>query len=91
MTIRDLVVRFGFEIDKDSEKEAQNGIKKIKNFAAKLLGTIGIGLSIAGISGLAEAAADAEALRSQFSQVFGEIETEAKRRWLTIRESTQTV
>lgn len=88
MTIRDLVVRFGFEIDKDSEKEAQNGIKKIKNFAAKLLGTIGIGLSIAGISGLAEAAADAEALRSQFSQVFGEIETEAKRRLQAVADDT---
>ena len=46
----------------------------------RLLGTIGIGLSIAGISGLAEAAANVEALESQFSQVFGDMEDEAARR-----------
>ena len=77
MTIRDIAIAFGFVVDRRSERETENSIKGIKNLATKLLGAIGIGLSIAGISGLAEAAADAEALRSQFSQVFGELEDEA--------------
>ena len=65
MTIRDIAIAFGFVVDRRSERETENSIKGIKNLATKLLGAIGIGLSIAGISGLAEAAADAEALRSQ--------------------------
>lgn len=77
MTIRDIAVAFGFVVDRDSERQAESSIKKVKNLAVKLLGTIGIGLSIAGISGLAEAAANVEALESQFSQVFGDMEDEA--------------
>lgn len=77
MTIREIAVAFGFNVDQNSERQAEGSIKKVKNLAVKLLGTIGIGLSIAGISGLAEAAADVEALESQFSQVFGDMEDEA--------------
>ncbi len=80
MTIREIAVAFGFVVDRDSERQAEGSIKKVKNLAVKLLGTIGIGLSIAGISGLAEAAANVEALESQFSQVFGDMEDEAARR-----------
>lgn len=54
MTIRDIAVAFGFVVDRDSERQAESSIKKVKNLAVKLLGTIGIGLSIAGISGLAD-------------------------------------
>jgi len=77
LTIRDIVVAFGFEVDKNSERNAENSIKGIKNLATKLLGVIGIGFSIAGISNLAETAAETEALKSQFSQVFGKMEEEA--------------
>lgn len=80
MTIREIAVAFGFVVDRDSERQAEGSIKKVKNLAVRLLGTIGIGLSIAGISGLAEAAANVEALESQFSQVFGDMEDEAARR-----------
>ena len=59
MTIRDIAVAFGFEVDKKSEKEAEGSIKGIKNMATKLLSAIGIGFSIAGLGNLAEAAADA--------------------------------
>lgn len=88
MTIRDIVVAFGFEVDKNSEKEAKDVVKGIKSFASQMLGAIGIGFSIAGISGLAEAAADAEALKSQFSQVFGDMENEAKERLETVADDT---
>ncbi len=88
MTIRDIVVAFGFEVDKNSEKEAKDVVKGIKSFASKMLGAIGIGFSIAGISGLAEAAADAEALKSQFSQVFGDMENEAASNLAAIEADT---
>lgn len=74
MTIRDIAVAFGIEVDQKSVSAAENAIKGVKNMASKLLGAIGIGFSIAGIANLAEAAADAEALKSQFSQVFGDLE-----------------
>lgn len=80
MTIREIAVAFGFEVDHNSERQAEGSIRKIKNLATKLLSVVGIGLSIAGISGLAEAAADVEALESQFSQVFGDMEDEAASR-----------
>ncbi len=76
MTIRDIVVAFGFEVDRNSERQAEGSIHKVKGLATKLLGAIGIGFSIAGLGSLAEAAADVEALKSQFSQVFGEMESE---------------
>ncbi len=88
MTIRDIAIAFGFVVDRRSERETENSIKGIKNLATKLLGAIGIGFSIAGISGLAEAAADAEALRSQFSQVFGELEDEAASKLEAIEADT---
>ena len=77
MTIRDIAVAFGIEVDDKSVTAAENAIKGIKSMASNLLGAIGIGFSIAGISNLAEAAADAEALKSQFSQVFGDLEQDA--------------
>ena len=91
MTIRDIAIAFGFVVDRRSERETENSIKGIKNLATKLLGAIGIGLSIAGISGLAEAAADAEALRSQFSQVFGELEDEAASKLEAIEADTSVL
>lgn len=88
MTIRDIAVAFGFDIDRKSEKEAENSIKGLKNMATKLLGVIGIGFSIAGLSSLAEAAADAEALKSQFSQVFDDVESDATEKLQAIADDT---
>jgi len=88
LTIRDIAVAFGFDIDRKSEKEAENSIKGLKNLATKLLGVIGIGFSIAGLSNLAEAAADSEALKSQFSQVFGEVESDAADKLQAIEDNT---
>lgn len=88
MTIRDIVVAFGVEVDQNSERRAEGSIRGIKNLASKLLGAIGIGFSIAGIAGLAEAAADVEALKSQFTQVFGELESDAQKKLDAIADET---
>ena len=42
MTIRDIVVAFGFDVDRNSEREAQGSIKGIANLAKSVLGAIGI-------------------------------------------------
>ncbi len=122
MTIRELIVSYGFEIDKASEAKAEKGIQGFKKFASKLLndikvnissdgisefrkeaeanirgiqsfakkalGAVGIAFSIAGITNLSQAAADVEALGSQFSQVFGELEQEAASKLNTIAGDT---
>lgn len=88
MTIRDIAVAFGYEVDEKSVSHAENTIKNIKGMATKLLGAIGIGFSIAGMASLAEAAADAEALKSQFSQTFGDMESEAANRLDRISDDT---
>ena len=88
MTIRDIAVAFGYEVDEKSVSHAESTIKNIKGMATKLLGAIGIGFSIAGMASLAEAAADAEALKSQFTQTFGDMETEAANRLDQISDDT---
>lgn len=88
MTIRDIVVLFGFDVDRNSEREAENSIKGLKSMATKLLGAIGIVFSIRGLSDLAQAAADVEALDSQFTQVFGDMEQEAASRLESIADDT---
>lgn len=88
MTIRDLVVAFGFEVDRNSERQAEGSIKGIKSMANKVLGAIGIVFSIKGLSELAETAANAEALKSQFTQVFGDMEQEAASRLNAISDDT---
>ena len=40
MTIRDIAVAFGFEVDKKSEKDAESSIKGLKSLASKLLGAL---------------------------------------------------
>ena len=80
MTVRDIAVAFGIDVDDKSVSSAENAINGVKSFAKKALGAIGIGFSIAGLADLAEAAADADALGSQFSQVFGDMEDEASSR-----------
>lgn len=88
MTIRDIVVLFGFDVDRNSERQAENSIKGLKSLATKLLGAIGIVLSVQGLSDLAQAAADVEALNTQFTQTFGDMEQEASSRLESIADDT---
>jgi phage-related protein len=88
LTVRDIAVAFGIDVDDKSVSSAENAINGVKSFAKKALGAIGIGFSIAGLADLAEAAADADALGSQFSQVFGDMEDEASSRLERISNDT---
>lgn len=56
--------------------------------ATKLLGAIGVAFSIKGLSELAETAAEAEALKSQFTQVFGDMEETASEKLQAIADDT---
>ncbi len=58
MTIRDIAVAFGFEVDKASVKKAESSIKGIKNTAKKFLGALGIGFSLVKLNALYEEWAD---------------------------------
>ena len=54
MTIRDIGIMLGYEIDKNTEQKAENSIKSLKSMATKMLGTIGIGFSLVQLSHLSE-------------------------------------
>lgn len=54
MTLRDLVVAVGFKVDKNSFGAAENSIKSLASTATKLLGAIGIALSLRSMNALAE-------------------------------------
>ena len=54
MTIRDIGILLGYDIDENSEQEAENSIKSLKSMATKMLGAIGIGFSLAQLNALSE-------------------------------------
>jgi len=54
MTIRDIAISFGYEIDKTTEKKANDSIKALKSTATKLLGAIGIGISLVKLKDISE-------------------------------------
>lgn len=54
MTIRELFVGLGFNVDKQSAQKAEQAIGDIKSKATKLLGAIGIGFSLTQIVALAD-------------------------------------
>lgn len=54
MTIKDIAVAFGFDVDQKSVSTAENTIKKIKSFATKALGAIAIGFSFSALNSIAE-------------------------------------
>lgn len=87
-TIRDIAIAFGYTIDRGSEKKANESIDKLKSYASKALGAIAIYFTVKGLSSLAEAAANAEALKSQFTQVFGDIEERAAKTMKSIADET---
>lgn len=53
-TLREIGFKLGYDVDKASEKKAEDSIKSLKDTATKLLGAIGIGFSLVKINGLIE-------------------------------------
>lgn len=64
-------------------RDFETNFRRLGNSIRGLLGTLGLGLGIAGLVSLGkqaiETAADFEAMESQFSQVFGELESTASK------------
>lgn len=54
VTIRDIAIAFGYEVDKSSEKKVNDSIQSLKSTATKLLGAIGVGFSLAKLKDLSE-------------------------------------
>jgi hypothetical protein len=63
-------------------------VDKLKSYASKVLGAIAVVFSIKGLASLAEAAANAEALDSRFTQVFGNMEDAAAKALGSIADET---
>lgn len=80
MTIRDIAVAFGFEVDDRSVSNAERTIQGLKSMAMKALGAIGIGFSISSISKFAnectQIASDVSEMESKFEVVFGNMSDE---------------
>lgn len=91
MTLGEAILRFGFHIDKSSVSTVENTVNNIKSMATKALGAIGIVFTISGLAELAEAAANAEATASQFTQVFDDLEDQARNSLSKIAEDTGIV
>ena len=77
MTIRDIGILFGYKVDQASEQKVEGSIKSLKSMASKVLGAVGITLSIAGIKstidGCVEVASSVEEMENKFNVVFGDM------------------
>lgn len=80
MTIRDIGILFGYKVDQASEKKVEGSIKSLKSMASKVLGAVGITLSVAGIKsaidGCVEVASSIEEMQNKFDVVFGDMRNE---------------
>ena len=80
MTIRDIGILFGYKVDQSSEQKVEGSIKSLKSMASKVLGAVGITLSVAGtknaIDGCVEVASSIEEMQNKFDVVFGDMRNE---------------
>lgn len=80
MTIRDIGILFGYKVDESSERKVEGSIKSLKSMASKVLGAVGITLSVAGtksaIDGCVEVASSIEEMQNKFDVVFGDMRNE---------------
>ena len=80
MTIRDIGILFGYKVDQASEQKVEGSIKSLKSMASKVLGAVGITLSVAGIKSAidvcVEVASSIEEMQNKFDVVFGDMRNE---------------
>lgn len=80
MTIRDIGILFGYKVDQASEQKVEGSIKSLKSMASKVLGAVGITLSVAGIKsaidGCVEVASSIGEMQNKFDVVFGDMRNE---------------
>ena len=83
MTIRDIGILFGYKVDESSERKVEGSIKSLKSMASKVLGAVGITLSVAGakkaIDGCVEVASSVEEMENKFNVVFGDMRNEVNK------------
>lgn len=83
MTIRDIGILFGYKVDQSSEQKVEGSIKSLKSMASKVLGAVGITLSVAGakkaIDGCVEVASSVEEMENKFNVVFGDMRNEVNK------------
>lgn len=83
MTIRDIGILFGYKVDESSERKVEGSIKSLKSMASKVLGAVGITLSVAGakkaIDGCVEVASSVEEMENKFDVVFGDMRNEVNK------------
>lgn len=83
MTIRDIGILFGYKVDESSERKVEGSIKSLKSMATKVLGAVGITLSVAGakkaIDGCVEVASSVEEMENKFNVVFGDMRNEVNK------------
>lgn len=86
MTIRDISVAFGFDVDTASQQQAENSIRGLKSMATKLLGSIAVVFSISALNAFkndcVEAASNVEEMENKFNVVFGNM-AEGMDKWAT--------
>lgn len=75
MTIRDIAIAFGYELDPSSEKKVNNSINNLKSMATKALGAIGIGFSLSQANALIE---QFKATNLQLKSVTGNLADQGK-------------
>lgn len=83
MTIRDIGILFGYKVDESSERKVEGSIKSLKSMASKVLGAVGITLSVAGIKssidGCVEVESSIEEMQNKFDVVFGDMRNEVNK------------
>lgn len=81
MTVRHLIVSFGYDVDKASKSKVINDANNLKSTLKSVLGTIGVTISLAGVIKFGkdslDAASNLEQMEMKFNTVFGEMERAA--------------
>lgn len=81
MTVKELMVALGYEVDEKSRKKVLDDGKALKNSLKSLLGTVGITISLAGIikfgNDSVQAASDVEQMEQKFDVVFDNLSKQA--------------
>ena len=68
------MILLGFDVDEQSQNEAENSVKNLKNMATKALGAIGVAFSVAGAASFVKdcvsVASEVEEMQNKFDVVF---------------------
>ena len=89
MTLPELFIALGYQIDETSEKKAEQGIQNLKDKATQILGAIGIGFSLANLNELSEEFRTTNDQIAQGTKLLGDQE-EIQRKILDSANRTRT-